>query len=85
MATNADQRVGLFCLLVSATLFIYYTTWVIVTPFVDEDHVLQSYFPPRIYAIVTPTLLLVFLVCGVIGFFAYVMIQTSKETKLKSS
>jgi len=27
--------------------FFYYTFWVMIMPFVDDDHILQSYFPDR--------------------------------------
>ena len=34
--------------------YLYFTAWVMVTPYVDEDHVFQTYFPERKWAFIVP-------------------------------
>uniref|UniRef100_A0A8C1V720 Dolichol phosphate-mannose biosynthesis regulatory protein n=1 Tax=Cyprinus carpio TaxID=7962 RepID=A0A8C1V720_CYPCA len=53
-ATGADQAVGFGLVGFSLLLFTYYTIWVIVLPFVDNDHVIHSYFLPREYSVILP-------------------------------
>jgi len=44
--------VGMALLTVS---YVYYTCWVLVTPFIDRDHPAQTYFPPRWLGCLLPT------------------------------
>ena len=32
------HTVGIFVVLISTVLYIYYTVWILVTPIIDEDH-----------------------------------------------
>nr|KAF6314419.1 dolichyl-phosphate mannosyltransferase subunit 2, regulatory [Myotis myotis] len=54
MATGTDQVVGLGLVAVSLIIFIYYTAWVILLPFIDSQHVIHKYFLPRAYAVAIP-------------------------------
>ncbi|KAM5259091.1 dolichol phosphate-mannose biosynthesis regulatory protein isoform 2-T3 [Hipposideros larvatus] len=54
MATGTDQVVGLGLVAVSLIIFTYYTTWVILLPFIDSQHVIHKYFLPRAYAVAIP-------------------------------
>lgn len=48
---------GTLCMWGIGVAFLYYTMWVIVTPFVAVDHVIHHYFPARRFAILIPCLL----------------------------
>lgn len=62
-------------------LGIYYSTWVIVLPFVDKENVLQMFFPPKVFAIAFP---LAIGVIGllVIGLFASVTMSQRKGVNI---
>ncbi|XP_043921259.1 dolichol phosphate-mannose biosynthesis regulatory protein [Protopterus annectens] len=53
-SAGVDQLVGVGLVGFSLCLFVYYTIWVIVLPFVDEEHVIHSYFLPRQFAVLIP-------------------------------
>mmetsp|Transcript_79850 Transcript_79850/g.222164 ORF Transcript_79850/g.222164 Transcript_79850/m.222164 type:complete len:92 (-) Transcript_79850:149-424(-) len=76
-----DKAVGTALLAISVVVFVYYTLWAIVTPFVDADHPLQSFFPARYYAIMIPTLLLVVGITVATTFVALVLIKSGKKKK----
>ena len=53
-------------------------------PFVDEDHPLHSFFPPRVWAIRIPVILIL-LGSTVVGtFLAVVMIQSNRKKAAKA-
>eukprot|EP00053_Salpingoeca_punica_P003486 m.43431 g.43431 ORF g.43431 m.43431 type:complete len:84 (+) comp12216_c0_seq1:27-278(+) len=54
MASLADRLVGLLMLLAAIAIFVLYTTWVVVTPFLPESHPLQQLFPARWLAAAVP-------------------------------
>lgn len=62
----------------SAALYVYYTLWVLVTPFIDGGHVIQNLFPPREWALSLPITIGVFGMSAVGTFFGLVMIKTRK-------
>lgn len=71
-------------LTVATVVFIYYSVWVLVLPFVETDSLLQNLFPPRDYAIKLPLILLVSAVFAVTAFIGNVIKNAQKE-KLKKS
>ena len=71
--------IGLVCLSTSSVIFLYYTTWALIVPFVDIDHPLQRYFLPRKYAMLIPAVLLVLGVTLVGSFLALVMIRSAQK------
>ncbi|KAF6327219.1 dolichyl-phosphate mannosyltransferase subunit 2, regulatory [Rhinolophus ferrumequinum] len=81
MATGTDQVVGLGLVAVSLIIFTYYTTWVILLPFIDSQHVIHKYFLPRAYAVAIPLAagLLLLLFVGV--FITYVMLKNQVTKK----
>uniref|UniRef100_K3X3X0 Dolichol phosphate-mannose biosynthesis regulatory protein n=1 Tax=Globisporangium ultimum (strain ATCC 200006 / CBS 805.95 / DAOM BR144) TaxID=431595 RepID=K3X3X0_GLOUD len=79
----SDKLVGAVLLLISIVVYVYYTTWVILTPFIDDDHVLQRFFLPYHYAITIPAALVVLVFSGAATFVGLVMIH-SKNSKKKS-
>ncbi|KAK3248339.1 hypothetical protein CYMTET_42190 [Cymbomonas tetramitiformis] len=73
-----DKLLGFLLLSASSTAFVYYTLWVIVTPFVEEEHYLQTWFPDRYYAIAIPAYLGLLLCVFVAGFIGHVMLKARK-------
>ncbi len=51
-----DRTVGVLGLFVVNVAFLYYTLWMVVTPFVDSTHFTQQWFPPREYGVLIPAL-----------------------------
>lgn len=82
---SRDQLVGLAMLGVATAVFSYYTAWVFLVPFLNEDSILQSFFLPREYAIKLPILLLLLAALGVGSFVGNVMIKNAEKEKLKKS
>ncbi|KAM6371910.1 dolichol phosphate-mannose biosynthesis regulatory protein [Pluvialis apricaria] len=83
MATATDQVVGFGLVAFSLVLFVYYTLWIIILPFIDSDHGIHQYFLPREYAVIIPVvaglLLLLF-----IGVFIMVVMWKSRKPAKKS-
>ncbi|CCC05938.1 unnamed protein product [Sordaria macrospora k-hell] len=63
-----DKLVGLAMLVAATFVFLYYTIWTLLMPFVDSDHPLQNVFPAREWAIRIPVILII-LGATVIGTF----------------
>lgn len=72
-------------LAVAVSVFSYYTAWVFLLPFLDEDNLLQSFFLPRDYAIKLPLLLLVLAILGVGSFVGNVLLKNAEKERLKKS
>lgn len=68
---------------VAAFIFTYYTAWVFVLPFIDEDNFLNQFFLPREYAIKLPLLLLIIAVLGVGTFVGKVLVKNQQKQKSK--
>ena len=72
-------------LFVATAVFVYYTAWVFVLPFVDESSILHSLFLPRDYAIKLPLLLLLVSGLGVSVFIGSVLIGNAEKEKAKKA
>lgn len=70
---------------VASAVFVYYSTWVLVLPFVDDSSVLQSFFLPRDYAIKIPILLLLIGGVGVGSFIGSVLVKEANKKKAKKT
>lgn len=81
MATGTDQAVGFGLVAVSLIIFTYYTTWVILLPFIDSQHVIHKYFLPRAYAVLLPLAAGLLLLLFVGLFISYVLLKSQKVTK----
>ena len=68
---------------VAAFVFTYYTAWVFVLPFINEDNILNQFFLPRDYAIKLPILLLFIAALGVGTFVGKVLIKNQQKQKSK--
>ncbi|KAF2709753.1 dolichol phosphate-mannose biosynthesis regulatory, partial [Pleomassaria siparia CBS 279.74] len=79
-----DRLVGLSMLIVASAVFLYYTIWTLFMPFVDEDHTLHSLFPPRVWAIRIPVILIILFSTVVGSFLSVVMIRSNRKKALKA-
>ncbi|KAH8431830.1 Dolichol phosphate-mannose biosynthesis regulatory protein [Aspergillus melleus] len=78
------QLVGSTMLLVATAIFLYYTAWTLLMPFVDPGHPLHDLFPPRVWAIRIPVFLTL-LASAVVGtFIGIVMINSNKKKAAKA-
>ena len=73
LMTAGDKLVGVAGLVLSIAIFAYYTTWVLVAPFVDNSVTsFHRFFPDRWWAIAGPCVLLAAAVTFVATFIRYV-------------
>ncbi|XP_020229946.1 dolichol-phosphate mannose synthase subunit 2 isoform X1 [Cajanus cajan] len=75
----ADRAVGFLLSFISLSIFTYYTFWVIILPFVDDDHFVHKYFLPQEYAILIPVSAGVALLCFLSIFVGFVMLKSKKK------
>ncbi|KAK2072238.1 hypothetical protein P8C59_006608 [Phyllachora maydis] len=80
-----DQLVGLAMLVAASVVFVYYTIWTLLMPFVDSDHPLQSFFPPREWAIRIPVILILLGSAVVGSFLSVVMIRSNRKKAAKAA
>ncbi|XP_068430604.1 dolichol phosphate-mannose biosynthesis regulatory protein [Clinocottus analis] len=80
MATGVDQAVGMSLVVFSLVLFTYYSVWVIILPFVADDHAVHKYFLPREFSVILPgAAAVVLLLC--IGAFTVVIMWKNRQPK----
>ncbi|RMZ84517.1 hypothetical protein DV737_g1126, partial [Chaetothyriales sp. CBS 132003] len=80
-----DKLVGMALLVVATTVFLYYTIWTLLIPFVDDNHPLQGLFPPRVWAIRVPVILILLASTVVGSFLAMVMIRSQQKKAAKAA
>ncbi|KAF2461354.1 dolichol phosphate-mannose biosynthesis regulatory, partial [Lineolata rhizophorae] len=80
-----DRLIGLAMLVVATAVFTYYTIWTLLMPFVDEDHPLHSLFPPRVWAIRIPVILILLGSAVVGSFLGVVMIRSNRKKAIKAA
>ncbi|CAI8004008.1 Dolichol phosphate-mannose biosynthesis regulatory protein [Geodia barretti] len=78
MATISDRLVGMAVMFVAVMVMCYYSAWVIVLPFVDEDNLAQKFFLPWWWAVVLPTTLLLILIVFIGTFVGVVVLKNSR-------
>ncbi|KAK8847390.1 hypothetical protein IAR55_005248 [Kwoniella newhampshirensis] len=71
-------------LFVAAFVFVYYSVWALLLPFLPPSSPVQSLFPPREWAIRLPLLLLLGGITLVSLFFARVMWIEARKKALKA-
>ncbi|KAL1992510.1 hypothetical protein VTN49DRAFT_4542 [Thermomyces lanuginosus] len=71
-------------LLIATAVFLYYTAWTLLMPFVDDDHPLHNFFPPRVWAIRIPVILTILGSTVVGSFMGIVMIRSSRKKAAKA-
>ncbi|KAJ0421900.1 dolichol phosphate-mannose biosynthesis regulatory [Aspergillus carlsbadensis] len=78
------QLVGSAMLLAATAIFLYYTAWTLLMPFVDPGHPLHAFFLPRVWAIRIPVFLTL-LGSAVVGtFIGIIMINSNKKKAAKA-
>ncbi|CAF9903144.1 MAG: hypothetical protein HETSPECPRED_000131 [Heterodermia speciosa] len=78
-----DKLVGLAMLVLASVVFLYYTTWTLLMPFVDNGHPLHDFFPPRVWAIRIPVILILLGSAVVGSFLSLVMIRSNRKKAAK--
>lgn len=76
-----DKIVGLVLMSAAIIIFAYYSTWTLVTPFVDAEHPIQALFPDRQLALLLPAVLLVLGITGVATFVGVVLSKAKAKKK----
>ncbi|GFP52195.1 hypothetical protein TASIC1_0001034700 [Trichoderma asperellum] len=71
-------------LVAASVIFLYYTIWTLLMPFVDIDHPLQNLFLPRVWAIRIPVILLLLGSAVVGSFVGMVMIRSNQKKAAKA-
>ncbi|RKF57206.1 Dolichol phosphate-mannose biosynthesis regulatory protein [Golovinomyces cichoracearum] len=79
IGTMLDKIVGFAMLLAATAIFLYYTVWTMLMPFVDVDHPIQNLFPPRVWAVRIPVILLLLGSAVVGSFLSVVMIRSNRR------
>lgn len=79
-----DKLVGLAMLVAATVVFLYYTIWTLLMPFVDDDHPLQNFFLARVWAIRIPVILLLVGSAVVGSFLGIVMIRSNRKKAAKA-
>mmetsp|Transcript_17485 Transcript_17485/g.30141 ORF Transcript_17485/g.30141 Transcript_17485/m.30141 type:complete len:89 (-) Transcript_17485:687-953(-) len=82
----ADKVVGGTLLLISVSVYVYYTIWVIVVPLVEKDPIFApflQYFPPQYYAVAIPVALLLLLFTAVSMFLGVTMLKQKRKLEAK--
>ena len=49
--------VGFIWLLLSFIVWVYFTIWLMITPFIDDNHSFNNYFPERKWGIIVPIMI----------------------------
>ncbi|WRT64793.1 uncharacterized protein IL334_001727 [Kwoniella shivajii] len=70
-------------LFIAGFVFIYYTIWALLLPFLSSDSPVQSLFPAREWAIKLPLLILLSGISAVGLFFARVMLSEARKKAVK--
>ncbi|KAL1587435.1 hypothetical protein WHR41_03884 [Cladosporium halotolerans] len=80
-----DRVAGLAMLVLASTVFAYYTIWTLLMPFVDDSHPIQSLFPPRVWAIRIPVIILLLGGAVVGSFLSVVMVRSNRKKAAKAA
>ncbi|KAG2198070.1 hypothetical protein INT47_011905 [Mucor saturninus] len=75
----ADKAVGAVASFATLGLFVYYSTWTLIMPFVDEGHPSHNYFPAWKYAVKIPLLIAILLFTIVFTFLSLIMIKSKRD------
>ncbi|ODV89493.1 hypothetical protein CANCADRAFT_139932 [Tortispora caseinolytica NRRL Y-17796] len=85
MSAILDKLVGLAMITVATVVFVYYTIWALILPFVDEPNPIHQFFPAREWAVRIPLALLLVGLTAIGSFIGMVMVRTAAKEKKKKS
>ncbi|KAK7754233.1 Dolichol phosphate-mannose biosynthesis regulatory protein [Diatrype stigma] len=72
-------------LVAASVVFLYYSIWTLAMPFVDSDHPLHAFFPPRVWAVRIPVILILLGSAVVGSFLSVVMIRSNRKKAAKAA
>ncbi|CAI5760787.1 unnamed protein product [Candida verbasci] len=78
-----DKSIGVGMIFIASFVFLYYSIWVFILPFINESSFIQQFFLPRDYAIKLPLLLLLLSGLFVGIFVGKVLIKNQQKQKSK--
>eukprot|EP00884_Botryococcus_braunii_P020043 jgi/Botrbrau1/6722/Bobra.0324s0013.1 len=70
---------GLLLVAASTVGFVYWSLWILVTPFVEEDQPLLRFFPDRYYGIIIPCMAFSMLLGSVLLFVGGVLLFEQRK------
>ncbi|XP_064649500.1 dolichol phosphate-mannose biosynthesis regulatory protein-like [Lineus longissimus] len=79
-STGLDTAVGVSLVSIAGLAFTYYTLWVVILPFVEDDHPMHQFFLPRIYAVGIPLVAGFTVLAGLGAFITMVMMKKKTKT-----
>jgi len=79
------QLAGLAMIIIATVVFLYYTIWTLFMPFVDENIELHNFFPPRVWAIRIPMIIILVGIAVVGSFLSMVMIKSAQKKRAKQA
>lgn len=80
----SDRTIGNILHIANNAFLAYYLAWIIGMPFVDDDHPLQNFFPPKEYGVALAAVILGFLFTMLVtmAFWCMYGVQPPKEDLL---
>ncbi|KAF0980805.1 hypothetical protein FDP41_013288 [Naegleria fowleri] len=83
--TDLAHRSGFISLMVVSFGFIYYSVWLLITPFIDKDKQwVLKFFPPREYAIIFMAVIGLTMLLGLSSILGCLMIKRSMSMTKKT-
>ena len=79
----SDRLIGIGLMITTVLAYLYYTFWLLITPFIDADQPVHKWFPHRQYALTVPLVLFVLMLTVVGSFLGIVMILSKAPEKRK--
>ncbi len=73
-----SKFLGLLWFITTLAFWLYYTMWIVISPFVEPSHSLQRYFPDRKWGIVIPILLGIGFLCIALTLVGLALLSDSK-------
>lgn len=79
MGVDTDRKAGMMLMCGLVVMYAYVVMWIIVTPFIDEDHFIQNLFARRFYIkTIFPMIgVIMVTVCGVAAGLVMIMFTDS--------
>ncbi|KAK9845362.1 hypothetical protein WJX81_005589 [Elliptochloris bilobata] len=71
-----DRLLGKLVLVFGSIAFLYYSVWILVTPFLAEDSALLAVFPPGWWAQLLPAVVAVLVTTGVLGYIGWILVAS---------
>ncbi|CAD8135236.1 unnamed protein product [Paramecium octaurelia] len=72
---------GLLALVLIVGSYIYYCSWLLLKPFLPEDHYSYYYFPDQKYVYYLPSLFLLLILAMVMSTLGYILINSEAFSK----